>query len=181
MFQNYTDAARRVIFYARAAAGEDGSRSIEPQHVALAFLSEKDSLIRTLLTPDAVPLLEQDIKELLVHGSPIPPQADLPISRSMKRVFSDIAAAAQKLKSRHIDSGHLLLGLLTDIDCPVARILERHGITRDRVLRLLADAESAAPERPQPVVTREQLIALVATLPEEALGMPHAVLTRLQA
>jgi hypothetical protein len=98
----------------------------------------------------------------------------------MKLALAHGADAAQVLNDPYIRSEHLLLGILKETDSPAVRILERYGITRERVLREIGVTDSLAIDKPCPKITREALDALVATLPEGALERAHAALTHLQ-
>jgi ATP-dependent Clp protease ATP-binding subunit ClpC len=45
MFEQYTEGARRVIFFARFEASQNGSPTIEPEHMLLGLLREYPSLL----------------------------------------------------------------------------------------------------------------------------------------
>ena len=44
MFERYTEAARRALFFARYEASQLGSISIEPEHLLLGLLREANHL-----------------------------------------------------------------------------------------------------------------------------------------
>jgi Clp amino terminal domain, pathogenicity island component len=180
MFERYTEAARQLIFFARNEAIQSGSPFIETEHLGLALLQEESSLIRRLVPPDLADSLETDLRETLISSSSAQPGKEVPLSHSMKLALAHGADAAQLLNDPYIRSEHLLLGIMKGTDYPAVRILERYGITRERVLREIGVMDSLAIDRPRPKITREVLDALVATLPEGALERAHAALTKLQ-
>jgi hypothetical protein len=46
MFQRYTEEARRVLFFARYEASQEGSISMETQHLLLGLIRERGGLTR---------------------------------------------------------------------------------------------------------------------------------------
>jgi hypothetical protein len=176
MFERYTEPARRLIFFARWEAAQAGSPRMEPEHLALALL--RDNLILRLL-PDSRKPFEAALREAVVQHDTRPTSVDLPLSESLKRVLANGAAAAVSLDDPQIRTGHLLLGLLQETDCPAVGVIAKFGITEERVLR---DLDVKEPSRTnEPGISRETLSQLVATLPEGAFEQAHAVLKGLQA
>jgi hypothetical protein len=182
VFERYTEAARRLIFEARNEAAQCGSLIIETEHFLLAHLKlaqlpDTDSVLRRLLpTRNDVPaIIESEVRASLPCG-PATEEKESVVSHAMKRVLAYGAEAAEQLHQQSIDVGHCLLGLLREEKCLATQILERHGITRERVLREIGSANGSPP----PVATRETLNALVASLPEAAIEHAGRMLQRLQ-
>src|SRR5262245_47328926 len=98
MFERYTEAARRVIFFARYEVSESGGMAIETASV------------------------------------------DLPLSNECKRILGYTAEEAERLKSGHIGTEHLLLGMLREDKSAAAQLLSRHGLKLDVVREELARA-----------------------------------------
>jgi ATP-dependent Clp protease ATP-binding subunit ClpA len=97
----------------------------------------------------------------------------------VKRVLTYGAETAEALNRPYIGSEHLLLGLLKERDCPATSMLEKHGITCERVFREIGVQDSIAIDPPRLQPTREALNSLVATLPEGAIEQAYGALERL--
>jgi Clp amino terminal domain, pathogenicity island component len=185
VFERYTEAASRLIFHARNEAAQCGSLIVETEHFLLALLKEEDSVLRRLLPPreDAPASLENEVRASLPSG-PARQEKDSALSHAMKRVLAYSAEAAEQLDHQRIDTGHCLIGLLREEKCLASQILERHGITRDKVLREIGGRElvpnASVNDSPPPVATRETLNALVASLPEGAIEHACRMLERMQ-
>jgi hypothetical protein len=179
VFDRYTEAARRLIFHARSEAMACGSPVIETEHFLLALLKEDTSVLRRMLPADATAIVEKELRESLPSGPPNG-QTDAPLSQDMKRVLAYGAEAAERMGDPHIDSVHHLLGLLRVENCAASRVLNKHGITAQRVLRETGARDGAGIESPRPQPTRETLNALVASLPEGAMEQASRALERLQ-
>jgi len=179
MFERYTETARQLIFVARHEASQVGAPFIEPEHFLLALLQQKNSLLRRLLFPNTLDLIEKDVRETLASNPSSQLQVDLPLSHSMKRVLAYGAEASEVLSDPIICSEHLLLGLLKETDCLATRILEKHGVY-ERVFEQLALIGPSTIDRPHSKPTHETLNALIAALPAGALEHAYAALTHLQ-
>jgi hypothetical protein len=113
MFERYTEAARRSLFFARYEASLLGSAAIEPHHVLLGLLKEPDPLITRLLTGTPIHTLRQLIYARAGAGtSPIALSVEIPFSRSVKHVLQYALEEADRLLHNPIGPEHLLLGLL---------------------------------------------------------------------
>jgi len=142
MFERYTEPARRAVFYARYEASQLSSAYIEPVHLMLGLLRE-DSLLVRMLSGGEVEAIRTEVEQTHKPGPKISTSVDMPLSHSAKRALDRARDAADELRSRPIDTGHLLLGLLAIQEPPVAEILARHRIDVPRLKLKLR-----APERP---------------------------------
>src|SRR5437868_22071 len=106
MFERYTEMARRCIFFARYGASGFGSEYIETEHLLLGILRENRSLLN--LQVDA-------IRNEIEASSPAGACGHHGGYSSEPRVQSAFAYSAREadaLQHKHIDCGHLVLGLL---------------------------------------------------------------------
>ena len=141
MFERYSEAARRVIFFARYEAAAVGSDYVEPEHVLLALLRE-DSKLRTMI-PYAV---RQQIRSEIEKAIPIREQlsatVDLPLSANSKRILAYSAEEAERLGQSRILPEHIGLGLLREPEGLPGRLLAKHGVTVEKLRELLASASA---------------------------------------
>ncbi len=154
MFERYTDKARRVIFFARFEASQLGANSIEPIHLLLALLRE-DKLLQTVFRP-TLEEIRQQILALEPATKLEPGSRDLPISQATKHLLATAAQESERLHEAHIGTKHLLLALIGDKDSLASRILLEHGLTAEKLLPLLQNANQQVDETEN---TQEQGIA----------------------
>ena len=129
MFERYTEPARRVIFFARYEASQFGSAYIETEHLLLGILREDGALANRLLpSKDAVEAIRKRIDESATIRQGASTSVDLPLSHESKRVLAYSAEESERMKHRHIGTGHLLLGLLREETCFAAEILRERGL-----------------------------------------------------
>ena len=129
MFERYTEKARRVIFFARYEASQFGSQQIEAEHLLLGLLREDTALAsrlaRSVLSPET---FRKRIEEATPPRKTIATSADLPLSPVCRSVLTSAAEEADHFQHKHIDTEHLLLGLLKQERTLAAKLLTEVGI-----------------------------------------------------
>jgi hypothetical protein len=167
MFERYTEAARRAIFYARYEASQFSSAYIEPVHVMLGLLRE-DSILRRMLSASEGEAIRAEVEQSCKPGPKIATSVDMPLSDSCKGALYGARDAADELGSAAIDTGHLLLGLLKIEQTPVREILAQHGIDAEKVKAKLRTGSPARVRMP-PMVRTD---AALEQISEDAAGRP---------
>ena len=128
MFERYTEASRRVIFFARDSANELGSAAIEPEHLALAILQENRELFGSALqSPAACQALRNQLENQISRPDPLPPPADIPLAPRSQRILAEAAEAVERSRRTHIHPADLLIALLKDSASAAAATIRRHS------------------------------------------------------
>jgi Clp amino terminal domain, pathogenicity island component len=143
MFERYTEKARRTIFFTRYEATQFGSLYIESEYLLLGLLREDKELANRLLRSHAA--VESIRKQIEGHSAPrakVSTSVDLPLSHECKRVLVFGAEESERLNHEHIDTDHLLLGLLRAEECFAARLLREQGLTLDSVREQVQQSEA---------------------------------------
>ncbi len=118
MFERYTERARRSIFFARYEASVFGTMEITSEELLLGILRE-DKSIAMLLNAGAAEAIRKEIEaHAPAKGERVSTSVDLPLSQESKRSLAYAAEEAERLSHKHIDTPHLLLGLLRVDDLP---------------------------------------------------------------
>src|SRR5262245_37464680 len=130
MFERYTEAARRVFFFAREDARLLGASQIDTEHILLAIIQKyKDLSSRFFLgSPVDLELMRNEIEKRAIQDDRISTNINLPLSSDSKRALAFAAEEADGLKHRHIGIEHFLLGLLRVEDSIAANILNESGV-----------------------------------------------------
>jgi ATP-dependent Clp protease ATP-binding subunit ClpC len=152
MFERYTEAARRSVFFARYEASQFGSRRVEPEHLLMGILRESPELRRDWLGgAQGVAELRSALETRLPRsGEKIATSVDLPLSHACKRVLAYAAEEAERLAHPHIDASHILLGILRE-NSPAAEALTERGVTLEAArLRVLASPPAPTAQARQP-------------------------------
>lgn len=169
VFERYSERARRLIVMALWSARKRGGSHIEPEDLLHALIREdrgefaaigsevfpgalppealsaldsrpffSDSVARTLLRElreDPAPLTREAPAE---KRDPVP-RGDMPVSRSLSEVLTSVAKA-HKDDTKIIEPLDLLTGIVENRDTPLAQVLRKCGITRQKVANALTDS-----------------------------------------
>src|SRR5258708_1931668 len=129
----FTEKAQEAIQSAIQTAQESGQQAVEPEHLLLALVREREGIARPVLeaagvTPRALETaLVSDIERLAkLRGSPTPY-----FSNDTNLVLEQAEKEAASLKDDYISTEHLLLAL------GARPALKQAGVTRDALLKAL--------------------------------------------
>lgn len=163
MFERYTDAARRILFFSRYEASQLGSISIHPEHVLLGLLRTTEPHVERVLRDAG--LSEEKVRAEVAKETdnlgPLSTSVEIPFAAQTKRVLQYAAEEADRLDHPHIGAEHLLLGLLRESGTAAERILAQAGLHADPVRKQIREAavsQTADPRRP---LTRADALAAV--------------------
>lgn len=129
MFELYTEQARKVVFFARYEASLFGSPTIESEHILLGMIrGDRKVLQRVLPDSSAIEGIRKHIEDRVPVREKIPTTIDLPLSDECTGILSHAVEESQSLGHRHIDSIHLVLGILREENCLAAKVLKGLGL-----------------------------------------------------
>lgn len=149
MFERYTEKARRVIFFARYEASQYGSASIDTEHILLALVREDPALMRRFRL-DLSPEIRDEIEKVIHRGERISTSVEMPLSTDSHKTLEFAAEEADRLAHRHIETQHILLGILRVEKSLAAKLLLAKGAKIDtiRIQLVQGAASGGASTRP---------------------------------
>lgn len=140
MFERFTEAARRTIFFAKEEAERSGSEQIETEHLLLGTFAE-GALINHLLGPT----LPKEICSQIGRDPSKKSSTDIDasLSEESKAILSLAVIEADRLQDKEIGNEHLILGMMIEEKCRAAMLLHQNGMSlemlRERITRLRND------------------------------------------
>ena len=167
MFERYTEAARRTLFFSRYEASQLGSLSIEAEHLLLGLIREGEGLTRRVF--EAAHLSLDSVGEEIrsrANSRERDTGVDIPFSAESKRILQFAADEADNLLHEHIGPEHLLLGLVREEKSFAASFLQKKGFhvetLRGQVAAATQTARDARPrDRADAAMELEQVKKLV--------------------
>ena len=138
-FDKFTIKAQEALQGTQDVAGRYGNQQLEPVHLLLALLEQKEGTVPNLLmrlgaAPAAVAKeAEQAIEALPKVGG----TTDHHLSPALKEVLDQAAKEIEQFKDEFVSTEHLLLALSRQSKDTAGRILARLGITHEAVLKAL--------------------------------------------
>jgi ATP-dependent Clp protease ATP-binding subunit ClpC len=157
MFERYDEPARRALFFARYAASELRSRSIEGEHLLLGLIREHGGNAARLLGAFRLDL-RKELESGRVDGPALPASVEIPFGSETKNMLGFAAEEADRLAHRGIGTEHLLLGVMRAEGSRAAAALARHGLRLDtareqvRELPNVASSVGASDPAVQPLI-----------------------------
>ena len=142
MFREWTQGARRAMFFARYEASVLGSPYVEPEHLLLGVIREDKELTSRFIGPSAT--AEAIRKEITDREAPAEEEltsVDLPLSKAAKAVIARAKQERVRLQSANLSTQHLLLALL-EIPSLASELLGKRGITATKVRAQLETADA---------------------------------------
>ncbi len=129
----FTEKAQEALQGAAQTAQESGQQAVEPEHLLLALVREREGIARPLLEAAGVSpagleaSLVSEIERLAKLRGSVQPY----LSNDLNLVLEQAEREAQSLKDEYISTEHLLLAL---VERPA---LKRAGVTREALLKAL--------------------------------------------
>jgi ATP-dependent Clp protease ATP-binding subunit ClpC len=144
MFQRFTEGAGQAVMGAQDEGRTLGHDAIGPEHLLLGLL-RADGVAAEVLTGDAFSIDLETARALVADElGPGTPSERIPFTPEAKRAFEAAQTTMESWEHDHIDTEHLLFGLLLEAPTPTQRIMFR-ALRARGPLRLPGPGVSAQP------------------------------------
>ena len=181
MFERFTDQSRRAVVLAQDEARRLNHNYIGTEHLLAGLRrEERGAAARALesagITVDAV----RGQIETIIGQSTQPPSGHIPFTPRAKKCLELSLRQALKLNHRHIDTGHLLLALISKDDCVAVQVLGGLGADLGALrARVISEIEENPEDRDYSRPLRLRLRG--APLPDAVQGLLEEIDDRLSA
>jgi ATP-dependent Clp protease ATP-binding subunit ClpC len=131
LWERYTERARKVMLHAEDWAIRLRSPFISSEHILLGLLEEEDTLAVQMLERLGVDIrkMKSELESQLKAQAPAHPLIGSPtLTAPAKRVLIRAADEARSMNDIHLDTAHLLLGLLKEREGLAAKVLAKYGV-----------------------------------------------------
>jgi len=137
----FTQKAQEAIFEAQEQARGYNHGQIEPEHLLLALLQQADGVVPQIvqslgLSPQL--LLEQVQAELQRKPKVYGTAMQVGVGPDVQQVLDQAQAEAEAMHDEYVSTEHLFIALANKAGNGVYRLLQRMGISKDRILQALA-------------------------------------------
>jgi len=127
-FQRYTLKAREAVFFSRCEADQQGSPSLEPEHVLLGLIRASQGLKGFDGIASSLDHARSQLTSKPPASDPLQLNTRMSAGERAKNIFRTAAKEADALKHHDIGLAHVLLGVLHESDSRAATSLDRSGI-----------------------------------------------------
>jgi ATP-dependent Clp protease ATP-binding subunit ClpA len=135
MFENFTEKARKSIFFARYEAVIGRIETIEPEYLLLGIMREDKNLLKMLLPKHSISIddLRNKIEEYNSSKKIELQGADITLSIKSKEVIINAKNISRMYNHSRIDTIHLLYGLYEVSNGVIENIIDYFDIKKEKV------------------------------------------------
>ena len=142
-FNRLTEKSQEAVRQAQSLATKYGNQQVDVEHLMAVLLEQEGGLVPSILLRADIQLeplhrrVIQEIEKLpKVSGSGAADQ--LYITPRLNKLFSAAEDEAKRLKDEYVSVEHVLLAAADDSG-PAGKLLKEAGLTRDRLMKALAE------------------------------------------
>ncbi|SPE29709.1 protein disaggregation chaperone [Candidatus Sulfotelmatomonas gaucii] len=139
-WDKFTVKSQQAMQQAQARAAELGNPEIQPVHLLLALVEDREGVIPAVLEKIGVPTerLESDLHQIEEKLPRVGGAAAQPgLSQSLNKVLEQAFREATNFKDEYVSTEHLLLGIAHQKNDPAREALVALGATKDAILQAL--------------------------------------------
>jgi ATP-dependent Clp protease ATP-binding subunit ClpB len=133
-----TEKAQEALLGAQNLAQELNNSAIEPEHLLASLLEQSEGVVPQVVTAlGANPeMLAHQVREELDKLAKAYGAVQVGLSPRLSRVLDNAQTSASNLKDEYVSTEHFLIAL-SETESAASRILNRAGVTRDKILQAL--------------------------------------------
>jgi len=136
----YTEKAQEAVLAAQQLAEQSSHAQIEPEHLLVALIDQREGIVPEILRKLGLDptSLGREAKTLLAQMPQAYGGSQPGLSPRLKLVTDMAQAEAERLKDEFVSTEHLFVAIAGETGrSPSAKLLDQHGITRDKVFQAL--------------------------------------------
>ena len=141
-YDRFTIKAQESIQAAQDCADQMESPEVGAEHLLLVLLDQADGVVAPILQKVGADVhavrsaLDRECqKEPKVHGN----GQELRLSTELRQVFDMAWKQATNLKDEYLSTEHLLIGCVEEKRSAAGKILNEHGVTKEKILKALVE------------------------------------------
>jgi ATP-dependent Clp protease ATP-binding subunit ClpA len=161
MFEDFSERARRLIFFSRKVAGERGAAASEVEDLMQALVLDDQADYAKVFPKSAVPgaarmelpthrpfftaevaaEIQRKLEPLLPNAGPVRDSLDMPVSPALVRILKAVKDRSKESHDGQVEPLHLLAEVLSDDASAVADVLKQAGVTQEAVAAAIESGE----------------------------------------
>jgi ATP-dependent Clp protease ATP-binding subunit ClpB len=138
-FDKFTVKAQEALQGTQDVASRFGNQQLEPLHLLMALIDQKEGIVPSLLARLGVPpaSVAKEAEQAIENLPKVGGTTDHYLSPALKEVLDQAAKEIEQFKDEFVSTEHLLLALSRKPKDAAGHILARLGITHDAILKAL--------------------------------------------
>lgn len=138
--ERFTRLGEETIYVAHKIVSENQQSRMEPEHLMLAILSQKESPVYSLFQQMnvQVPILENSLNDAVRHIPKTPSgSSDVYLSYNCEQVIRKAEREADKLRDAYLNPEHMLLGIAQQSGTEAFKCLRKVGVTAKALVAVI--------------------------------------------
>src|SRR3712207_1212551 len=137
--QRFTEKAQEAILTAQRETEQRRLAQLETEALLFGLLEQTDGVVpQALLKLDVDPaVVRREVVGELDRAPKLQYSAEASVGNGLRKALQAAENEARQFGDEFVSTEHLLLGILSVDGSAAARLLGRHGVTRDRVYEAL--------------------------------------------
>ena len=129
----FSDPARQIVVNARGHALQRNHEYVGTEHLLLALMAHDEGVAAEALRNLNVDLdeIRETIDDVAPRGHAAPGTSELPFTTRTKKILELAASEAHDFGRSHVDTEHLLLGIIREGGGIAAQVLDHAGVTEE--------------------------------------------------
>lgn len=144
-FDRFTIRGQEAIQSAIGVAEKNQNQQVEPEHILVAMLEQKEGVLRPILGKLGVNAAQvtNDL-QAAIDKLPKVSGGQQYFSSRTNTIFQDVLKIAEKMEDEYISTEHLLIAIAADKEGDAGRILRSGGVTSEDVDKVITDMRGGA-------------------------------------
>ena len=138
-FDKFTVKAQEALQGTQDVASRFGNQQLEPLHLLLALIDQKEGIVPSLLARLGVPpaSVAKEAEQAIENLPKVGGTTDHYLSPALKEVLDQASKETEQFKDEFVSTEHLLLALSRKSKDAAGRVLAHLGVTHDAILKAL--------------------------------------------
>jgi ATP-dependent Clp protease ATP-binding subunit ClpB len=140
-FDKFTIKSQELIQNAQSLASSRNHQQIEPEHLLSAMLAEAQGIAGSILhklgtSPNGI---AKEVERLIDTFPKVSGASEVFMSPRCRAVLDAAFNEASNMKDEYVSIDHILLAIIDENGGKASPLLQRHGITREAILKVLVE------------------------------------------
>ncbi|MGA2606973.1 MAG: ATP-dependent chaperone ClpB [Terriglobia bacterium] len=138
-FDKFTVKAQETLQGTQDVASRFGNQQMEPLHLLLALIDQKEGIVPSLLARLGVPpaSVAKEAEQAIENLPKVGGTTDHYLSPALKEVLDQASKETEQFKDEFVSTEHLLLALSRKSKDAAGRVLAQLGVSHDAILKAL--------------------------------------------
>jgi ATP-dependent Clp protease ATP-binding subunit ClpB len=139
-FDRFTIRGQEAVQAAIGVAERSQNQQVEPEHILVAMLEQKEGVVRPILGKVGVNVapVTNELQEA-IEKLPKVSGGQQYFSSRTNTIFQDVQKIAEKMEDEYISTEHLLIAIAAEKTGDAGRILRSNGVTSEDIDKVITD------------------------------------------